>query len=59
MFLIDASFFFFNYIMKKKEKKGESNLSHLFHKPKCFVHIFTLTVCYLHSSHDMSEKDIL
>jgi len=57
MFFIDGSFF--NYIMKKKKRTRESNLSHPFHEPKCFVNIFTPTVCYLHSSHDMSEKDIL
>jgi len=64
MFLIDGRFFNYNSAMKKKEqkrkKKGESNLlSHPFHEPKCFLHIFTLIVCYLHSTHDMLENDIL
>jgi len=27
---------------KKKQEKGKSNLlSHSFHEPKCFIHIFT------------------
>jgi len=54
MFLIDGSFFFyFNYTMKRRE-----NLIcyHTLLMSPNVLYIFSSPVCYLHSSHDMSNK---
>jgi len=60
-FWLMVDFFNFNSTMKKKEE-GESNLFLIvtpFSWAQIFYTYFHPIVCYLHSSHDMSENDIL
>jgi len=66
MFGLMVGFFYFNStIGKKKKKKKEKNQEKenliyyhtLFMSPNV-LHIFTPTVCYLHSPHDMTEEDV-
>jgi len=66
MFGLMVGFFNFNSTTgKRKKKKKEKNQEKenliyyhtLFMSPN-ILHIFTPTICYLHSPHDMTEENV-
>jgi len=67
MFGLMVGFFNFNSTMGKRKKKGKKKKNqekenliyyHTFFMSPNILHIFTPTMCYLHSPHDMTKENV-